>query len=99
MSLAEKLQSIREGAKQRLGADDLRQMAQATAELRQSLQAVYLRFGIDLPRVNGEPSWTLSIPVRYVVRRDGTIAAADADPDYTSRPEPEKTLDDLRRLS
>ena len=92
MSLAEKLQSIREGAKQRLGADDLRQMPQY-------LQAIYLRFGIDLPRVNGEPSWTLSIPVRYVVRRDGTIAAADADPDYTSRPEPEKTLDDLRRLS
>lgn len=67
--------------------------------LPQSLQAIYLRFGIDLPQVNGEPSWTLSIPVRYVVRRAGTIAAADADPDYTSRLEPEKTLDNLRRLS
>ena len=63
------------------------------------LQAIYLRFGIDLPRVNGEPPWTLSIPARYVVRRDGTIAAADVDPDYTSRPEPGKTLDDLRGLS
>ena len=50
MSLAEKLQSIREGAKQRLGADDLRQMAQTTAELRQSgIMAGALKAGDQLP--------------------------------------------------
>jgi hypothetical protein len=50
MSLAEKLQSIREGATQRLGADDLRQMAQATAELRQSgIMADALKADDQLP--------------------------------------------------
>ncbi len=62
------------------------------------LQAIYQKFRIDLPRLNGEPSWTLAISARYVVRRDGTIAAADIDPDYTNRPEPEKTLGDLEKL-
>ena len=62
------------------------------------LQDLYLRIGIDLPRVNGEDSWTLPMPARYVVASDGTVFAADYDPDYTRRPEPEKTIADLRKL-
>ena len=37
----------------------------------------------DLPRHNGDGSWRLSIPARIVIRRDGIVAAAEADPDYT----------------
>lgn len=55
-------------------------------------------FGIDLPRFNGDDSWTLPMSARYVIGRDGAIAAADFDPDYTVRPEPLKTVADLREL-
>ena len=53
---------------------------------------VYKKRGVDLPRFNGDDSWRLSIPARLVIRRDGLIASAEADPDYTSRPEVEPTL-------
>ena len=60
---------------------------------------VYRRIGVDLPRYNGDESWRLSIPARIVIGRDGIVAAAEADPDYTRRPEVEPTLDIVRRLS
>jgi peroxiredoxin len=59
---------------------------------------VYRQIGVDLPRFNGDESWRLSIPARIVIRRDGVVAAAEADPDYTRRPEVEPTLEVLRRL-
>ena len=62
------------------------------------LKAVYRGFGLDLEKSNGDPSWTLPIPARFVVDRGGLVRAADVDPDYTRRPEPEKTLEDLRKL-
>ena len=62
------------------------------------LQEIYKSFQIDLPRLNGEPSWSLAMPARYVVNKDGIITTADFDPDYTNRPEPEKTLQDLRKI-
>lgn len=62
------------------------------------LQEVYLRLNIDLPRFNGDSSWSLAMPARYVINRDGTIAAADISADYTSRPEPVKTVKDVRGM-
>ena len=62
------------------------------------LQEIYQGFKLDLPRLNGEPSWTLAMPARYVVVQSGIIKVADFDPDYTRRPEPEKTIADIRRL-
>jgi peroxiredoxin len=59
------------------------------------LQEIYSSFSIDLPRFNGEDSWSLAMPARYVIARDGTIVSADFDPDHTHRPEPEKTVRDL----
>ncbi len=63
------------------------------------LREVYRSFSLDLPRLNGEDSWSLAIPARYLVDRGGIIVAADLDPDYTRRPEPEKTVADLRALA
>lgn len=63
------------------------------------LQEAYMKLPIDLPRVNGEPSWTLPLSARYVVRQNGIISAADFDPDYTLRPEPRKTLADLKKIA
>jgi len=62
------------------------------------LIGVYQKIGVDLPRYNGDESWRLSIPARIVIRRDGIVVAAEADPDYTRRPEVEPTLEVLRSL-
>ncbi len=59
---------------------------------------LYRSFGIDLARHNGEDSWTLPMPARLVVDAGGVVRAVDADPDYTRRPEPEKTLRDVAAL-
>lgn len=60
---------------------------------------IYGGFGIDLPTCNGDDSWTLPMPARLVVDGSGVVRAADIDPDYTRRPEPQKTIDDVKALS
>ena len=62
------------------------------------LREVYLGFGADLERFNGDDSWTLPMPARYVINQKGVIVAADFDPDYTRRPEPSKTVEDLKNI-
>jgi len=62
------------------------------------LIAVYKKIGVDLPRFNGDESWQLAVPARIVIGRDGIVAANEADPDYTRRPEVEPTLEVLRHL-
>jgi peroxiredoxin len=63
------------------------------------LQKLYRTFPLDLAAFNGDASWTLPIPARFVIDRQGIVRAAEADPDYTTRPEPETTLQALRTLS
>ena len=62
------------------------------------LIAVYKGFGNDLTVGNGEPSWTLPMPARYVIDRNGVIAYAEVNADYTRRPDPAELLPVLRRL-
>ncbi len=62
------------------------------------LRQLYLDFGIDLESVNGEGSWTLAMPARYIVDPTGTVRYARVHPDYTRRPEPEETLAALSDL-
>ncbi|SHG21733.1 Peroxiredoxin [Kaistia soli DSM 19436] len=50
----------------------------------------------DLPAFNGDDSWTLPMPARYVVGQDGVLLYAEVNPDYTRRPEPEDMLPALR---
>jgi peroxiredoxin len=59
---------------------------------------LYTGFGIDLPQVNNDDSLTLPMPARFVIGQNGVIFAADFDPDYTIRPEPSKTIEDLKSL-
>jgi peroxiredoxin len=63
------------------------------------LEQVYRRFGIDLPAVNGEGSWTLPMPARYVIDREGVVRSASVHPDYSRRPEPAETIEVLRALA
>lgn len=51
----------------------------------------------DLPAFNGDPSWTLPMPGRFVIAPDRTVLYAEVNPDYTRRPEPEDMLPALRR--
>ena len=62
------------------------------------LRALYQKFGIDLARGNGDGTWRLPVPARFVIDRQGIIRAVDADPDYTRRPEPAATVAILREL-
>jgi len=63
------------------------------------LVALYKSLKNDLPGFNGDASWTLPMPARYVIAQDGTILYAEVNPDYTRRPEPEDMLPALRRSS
>ena len=83
----------------------LRDFGNAVAEkyglvftLPDDLRAIYEKFGIDLARGNGDGTWRLPVPARFVVDPAGVIRSADADPDYTRRPEPAATVDVLRTL-
>jgi peroxiredoxin len=53
----------------------------------------------DLAQRNGDPSWRLPLPARFVIDRSGVIRYAEADPDYTVRPEPEETVAILKTLA
>jgi len=63
------------------------------------LQEIYKMFKIDLTEINGEPSWTLPMPGRYVIAQDGVIAYAEVNPDYTRRPDPSELLPTLKQLA
>lgn len=67
-------------------------------ELPLELRAIYQSFGIDLPAFNGDDSWTLPMPARMVIDKHGIVRVTEVDPDYTVRPEPQKTLDDVSRI-
>jgi len=66
--------------------------------LSDELVALYKSFKNDLPVFNDDPSWVLPMPARYVIGRDGVIAYAEVNPDYTHRPDPSELLPVLDRL-
>lgn len=66
--------------------------------LPEEIRKIYKAFGIDTEKNNGDDSWSLPLPGRYLIGPDGLIAAADVDPDYTIRTEPEETLAALKAL-
>ena len=67
--------------------------------LSDDLRQVYLSFGNDLAVRNGDPSWRLPVPSRFVIDADGIVRSVQADPDYTYRPEAETTLEALRKIA
>lgn len=67
--------------------------------LPEELRKVYLGFGVNLEKFNGDGSWTLPMPARFVIDQSGVIRSADVSPDYTIRPEPVDTIKVLRCLT
>ena len=81
--------------------DEMSSVAQAFGlafALPDDLKGVYLGFGNDLAVRNGDPSWRLPVPSRFVFDALGIVRFVQADPDYTHRPEPETTLEALRGI-
>jgi len=56
------------------------------------LRDYYTSILVNLPFINGEPSWRLPLPATYVVARDGHVVFAEAHADFRVRPEPDEAL-------
>lgn len=70
-----------------------------TFSLPDDLKRVYQNFGIDLARFNGDDSWTLPMPSRFIIDENSSIISAEVNPDYTRRPEAEDTLSALQQFT
>ncbi len=70
-----------------------------TFTLPNELRIIYGGFGVDLPKVNGDDSWTLPMPARIIIDQQGIIRSMDADPDYTVRADPQRTLEILKGIT
>jgi peroxiredoxin len=68
-------------------------------EVPDAVKEIYNGFGLNLPKFNGDDTWTLPIPARIVVDTSGIVRMTDIDADYTSRPEPSKTVADVASLA
>jgi peroxiredoxin len=64
----------------------------------EDLKQVYLQFDIDLGKYNGDDTWTLPMPARYIIDGDGIIQYAEVNADYTSRPDPDETIAALKKI-
>jgi peroxiredoxin len=79
--------------------NDVASQFDLTFALPEELKGMYRNFGIDLAQFNGDNSWTLPMPGRFILDPQATIRSAEADPDYTIRPEPDDTVKTLRELT
>jgi peroxiredoxin len=62
------------------------------------LVTVYRQFGLDIPKHNGDDSWTLPIAATLIIDTEGVVRHAAINADYTHRPEPEDTVAALKTL-
>lgn len=63
------------------------------------MRPLYLEWGIDLPKTNGDDTWELPIPATYIIGSDGNIISSYINKNYTERMEPSdiiKTLETLK---
>jgi len=60
---------------------------------------LYKKLKNDLPGFNGDSSWTLPMPARYVIDTDGTVLYSEVNPDYTRRPEPDELFPVLQKAA
>lgn len=63
------------------------------------LRDVYLDvLDTDLSEYNGDSSWTLPMPARYLIDTEGEVRWSSVSADYTMRPDPADTVEALDRL-
>lgn len=66
--------------------------------LSEELSGLYRKFDINLEKTNGNTSWELPLPARFILDQKGTIVDCEANTDYTHRPEPLKIIDILKSI-
>lgn len=66
--------------------------------LNEDLVAMNRSMGLELPAFNGDDSWSLPIPSRFIVDLEGIVRYAELDPDYRTRVPPAHTLAALREM-
>ena len=62
------------------------------------LKAVYLALAMTSPCATAKGAGRLPMPGRFVIDSQGIVRAVDVDPDYQNRPEPQKTVDDVKAV-
>ena len=67
-------------------------------KLPDDLKGIYRQFKINLDEYNGDDSWTLPMPARLIIDKEGVIRYAEINPDYTVRPDPEETIAALEEI-
>ncbi len=63
------------------------------------LRDLYKSFGSTLDRFHDESAYRLPMPARYIIDSNSLIRAANVNADYTVRPEPSETLEELRSIT
>ena len=66
-------------------------------EMADELKKVYDKFGLDIPKFNGDDSWEIPMPATYVIDSDGTVKFSFVDADYTVRAEPSDVIEALKK--
>ncbi len=67
-------------------------------KLDDELKEIYLKFGLDLEKNQGNKSWELPIPATYVIDKNGKIRYAFLNVDYVQRAEPKDIIEVLNKL-
>ena len=63
------------------------------------LRQIYTKFGIDLAQGNGDGTWRLPVPARFVIDRQGIVRWKFVEVDYTVRATNEQILAALAGLT
>ena len=63
------------------------------------LQELYRTFGIDLQRYNGDDSWRLPMPARFLIDQKGIIRDVVVNVDHRDRTDIETTMAALKELT
>ncbi len=60
--------------------------------LTEKIQEIYLKFGIDLDKTQGNTERELPVPATFVIDSEGKVVYVNLDEDYTKRPDPMEVL-------
>ncbi len=66
--------------------------------LAEELRPIYLSFGIEVEKHNGEGQFDLPLAATFVIAQDGTVASSFVTADYTARQEPAEVVAVLKTL-
>ena len=68
-------------------------------KLNDDLKNVYLKFGLDLEKNQGNGRWELPIPATYIIAPSGKIIYSFLNVDYVQRAEPADIIKELQQLN